>query len=169
MKGSKAFSSGNPEKSGADYIRDKRNKTIFNHIKTDATTHNKTTDYNGTARFNSTNITQANNYDTLFSISKGKHTCDNCSHSNVFHKQAHEAVHTVLSLAGQNIVVGREIASSDIDNALDDVSSNFFIDPNGSLFNTNCDTSSYLNYVEVPTKDLSDNLVKYNFPGKITF
>ncbi len=169
MKGSKAFSSGKTDKSGTDYITDKRNQTIFNHIKLDATVHNKTADYNGTARFNSTNITQTNSYNTLLSVSKGKHTCKNCSHPNEFHKQAHEAVHSVLSLAGQNVVVGREIASTDIDNAVDDVSSNFFIDPSGSLFNSNCSTTPYLNYVSVPTKDISDNLVKYDFPNKITF
>ena len=165
----KAFGSLQPNMSGSDVARQRKDKTNFQHMKQQATVHNEKNDYSGNVKFTSTQVTQTTSYETLFSLSKGKHECVPCTHSNSFHKKNSESQYTTLALNGQNLVVTREIAAPDIDNAIDGTANNTFIDPEGKLFNTVDDNNPYLKYVNVDAKDASDNLVKFDFPQAVKF
>ncbi len=165
----KAFGSLQPNMSGSDVARQRKDKTNFQHMKQQATVHSETNDYNGNVKFTSTQVTQTNSYDTLFSLSKGKHECVPCTHSNSFHKKNSESQYTTLALDGHGVVVTREIAGSNVDNALDVTANNTFIDPDGKLFNTTKNFTPYTKYVNVDVKDASDNLVKFDFPQAVKF
>jgi len=166
---SKTFGTLQPNMSGSDVARQRKDKTNFQHMKNQATVHNEKNDHSGNVSFNSSQVTQTTSYDTLFSLSKGKHECAPCAHDNSFHKKNSESQYTTLALNGENIVVTQEVASGSILNELDGVAGNTFIDPNGKLFNTIDDKNPYLKYVNVSTKDASDNLVKFDFPQAVKF
>lgn len=166
---SKSFGTLQPNMSGSDVVRQKKDKTNYQHMKNQATVHNETNDYHGNVKFNSTQVTQTGSYDTLLSLSKGKHECTPCAHDNSFHKENGESQYTTLALDNQNIIVTREVATVNIVNQLDGVDNNTFIDPEGKLFNTVDDKVPYLKYVNVDMKDVSDNLVKFDFPQPVKF
>ena len=164
----RTFSTLQPNQTSSDYIRNRRNRANYQDVKEQAVTHNEKTTYNGDVKFTSSQVTQTKSYESLLSLSHGKENCKTCPHTPNFHKKNAEANVSEVALEGAVIVV-REIGIPDVDNKLDSTTSNTFIDTDGILFNSKKSVNPYLDYVNVNTKDASDNYVKFDFPQKITF